>query len=413
MSVNQNFKVFFQQRKTYWQTIPLSSIVGLSISAFLAFGAMGLSTTNLETSLRLPYWWILTRAALFGGFTAFWFVAMLRRKYQFAGAIAFVLVVFLSRRVDTLFPENQQFAGPAFGYVRGRIATDGSLAGLTAMLGWMILVVVFGTLGVKHVRARTELELAEKLQQTLAPPLAARNAGYEVVGRSAPSSQMGGDLLDCLEDKDSMVCYLADVSGHGIHAGVFMGMAKSSARTALLRSGPLEQLLADLNQVLFKIKGGSSTYATFACVRCGEQGQIEYALAGHGPILHYQARTKNVSSLAMEQFPLGLFAAAKFESRTAKLESGDILALLTDGLPEVADAKDEQFGLERIGGILASYAESPLDELLEQLFETARKHGRQNDDETLILVRATPRGELFQDETRNSNITEIRKETHV
>jgi phosphoserine phosphatase RsbU/P len=143
--------------------------------------------------------------------------------------------------------------------------------------------------------------------------------------------------------------------------------------------------------VLFEIKGGSSTYATFACVRCREEGQIEYALAGHGPILHYHARTKDVSFLAMEQFPLGLFASAKFESRMARLEPGDILALLTDGLPEVADATDEQFGLERIGGILASYAETPLDELIERLFETARRHGRQNDDETVILVR-TPRG---------------------
>jgi len=171
-----------------------------------------------------------------------------------------------------------------------------------------------------------------------------------------------------------------------------MAMAKSSVRTALLRPGPLAQLLADLNQVLLEIKAGSSTYATFACVRCGEGRQIEYALAGHGPILHYHARTKDVSFLEMEQFPLGLFAGAKFESRTARLEPGDILALLTDGLPEVADDKDEQFGLERIGGILAEYGEHSLDELMARLFEMARRHGRQNDDETLILVRATPRG---------------------
>jgi len=119
---------------------------------------------------------------------------------------------------------------------------------------------------------------------------------------------------------------------------------------------------------------------------------IEYALTGHGPILHYQARTKNVAFLAMEQFPLGLFAGAKFESRMARLERGDILVLLTDGLSEVANAQDEQFGLERIAGIIVEYGEHPLDELIERLFETARRHGRQNDDETVILVRATSSG---------------------
>jgi hypothetical protein len=393
MSVTQNLKTFLQreERRNYWQTVPLSAIAWIGLSAFLAFTAVGLSTVDLGTSLRLPLWWALTRAVLFGGFTALFFIALLRRpRFRTVGGIVLVLLLVILPRIDKLFPASPWLAGPAFSYVRGRLATDGLLAGLTAMLGWLTLVVFAGTQGIKHVRARTELELAEKLQQTLAPPLAAQNAAYEVRGKSVPSSQMGGDLLDCLEDGASIACYLADVSGHGIHAGVFMAMAKSSVRTALLRPGPLEQLLADLNQVLFEIKAGSSTYVTFACVRCGEGGQIEYALAGHGPILHYKARTKNVSSLAMEQFPLGLFAGAKFQSRMARLEPGDILALLSDGLPEVADAKDEQFGLERIGAILAEYGEHSLDELVGRLFETARRHGLQNDDETLILVRAIP-----------------------
>jgi len=395
MSLTQNLKAFLQreERRTYWQTVPLSAIMWIGLSAFLAFTAVGLATVNSGTGLRLPHWWALTRAVLFGGFTALFFIALLRRPRSrpLAGIVLVFLIVILPR-MDTLFPASQLLTGPAFSYVRGRLAADGLLAGLAAMLGWITLVIFAGTQGIKHVRARTELELAEKLQQTLAPPLAARNAGYEVRGKSVPSSQMGGDLLDCLEDRESIACYLADVSGHGIHAGVFMAMAKSSVRTALLRPGPLAQLLADLNQVLLEIKAGSSTYATFACVRCGEGRQIEYALAGHGPILHYHARTKDVSFLEMEQFPLGLFAGAKFESRTARLEPGDILALLTDGLPEVADDKDEQFGLERIGGILAEYGEHSLDELMARLFEMARRHGRQNDDETLILVRATPRG---------------------
>lgn len=393
--MTQNLKAFLQreERRTYWQTVPLSAIAWLGLSAFLAFTAVGLATVNSGTGLRIPHWWALTRAVLFGGFTALFFIVLLRRpRSRPVAGIVLVLLLVILPRIDTLFPASQWLTDPAFSYMRGRLATDGLLAGLTAMLGWLTLVLFAGTQGIKHVRARTELELAEKLQQTLAPPLAARNAAYEVRGRSVPSSQMGGDLLDCREDRESIACYLADVSGHGIHAGVFMGMAKSSVRTALLHPGPLEQLLADLNRVLFEIKAGSSTYATFGCVRCGEGGRIEYALAGHGPILHYQARTRNVSFLAMEQLPLGLFADAKFESRTARLEPGDILALLTDGLPEVANEQDEQFGLERIGAILAEYGEHPLDEVIDRLFETARRHGRQNDDETLILVRATPSG---------------------
>jgi serine phosphatase RsbU (regulator of sigma subunit) len=61
----------------------------------------------------------------------------------------------------------------------------------------------------------------------------------------------------------------------------------------------------------------------------------------------------------------------------------------TDGLPEVTDANDEQFGLERISEIMARNAEGSLADLTETLFAAVRRYGRQTDDETLVLVRAT------------------------
>ena len=186
-----------------------------------------------------------------------------------------------------------------------------------------------------------------------------------------------------------LACYVADVAGHGIQAGVFMGMVKSSARTALLRPGPLKGFLADLNRVLFDIKAASATYVTFACLRCGEGGKVEYSLAGNGPILHYHARSKTTSQLAMEQFPLGMFANTTFQSSFIEVERGDILTLLTDGMPEVADANDEQFGLERIGAIVARNADGPLADLTERLFAAVRQHRSRTDDETLVLVRAS------------------------
>ena len=96
-----------------------------------------------------------------------------------------------------------------------------------------------------------------------------------------------------------------------------------------------------------------------------------------------------MSQLAMEQFPLGLFANATFRSGLVEVEPGDTLAILTDGLPEVADAKDEQFGLERISEIVVRKASSRLADLTETLFATARQFGQQTDDETLVLVRVT------------------------
>jgi len=377
-----------EERRRYWQSLPLSAFAWMALTAFLTFASVGLAA-NLVDGLQWPFWWVLVKAAFFGAITALSFATILRSpKARFLILIpVFVLLVVLPR-IQMGFLANKVLMGPDFEDVRWRLATEGMLSSAAAAVGYAVFVIFAGTQGVKHVRVSTELELAEKLQQTLAPPLAARNPAYEILGRSVPSSQMGGDLLDAVDDCGAIACYVADVAGHGIQAGVFMGMVKSSARTALLRPRPLEELLADLNKVLFDVKGGSPTYVTFACLRCGEDGKVEYTLAGNGPILHYHARERSVSQLSMDQFPLGLFANATFASGIVKVEPGDILALLTDGLPEVEDANSEQFGLERIGKLVAGNADASLADLTEMLFAAVRQFGRQTDDETLVLVRA-------------------------
>jgi hypothetical protein len=361
----------------------------MALTSFLTCASVELAM-NVVDGLQWPFWWVLTKTAVFSAITALFFATILRNpKARFLILIPLCVVLVVLPKIQSALPADKMLMGPGFDYLRWRLGMDAGLSGAAAIIGWMVLVLFAGTQGVKHVRVSTELELAEKLQQTLAPPLTARNPAYEILGRSLPSSQMGGDLLDAVDNRGAMICYIADVAGHGIQAGVFMGMVKSSVRTALLRPRPLEELLADLNRVLFDVKGASPTYVTFACLRCGEGGKVEYTLAGNGPILHYHAHQRSVSQLGMEQFPLGLFANATFQSGLVTVEPGDILALLTDGLPEVTDANDEEFGLERISEIMARNAEGSLADLTETLFAAARRYGRQTDDETLVLVRST------------------------
>ncbi len=70
-----------------------------------------------------------------------------------------------------------------------------------------------------------------------------------------------------------------------------MGMI-SSVRTVLLRPGPLARLGGDLNRLVFEVKITPATYVAFAWLRCGENGKVEYSLAGSGPILHYKAQSR-------------------------------------------------------------------------------------------------------------------------
>jgi hypothetical protein len=378
-----------EERRQYWQTIPSSALAWLGLTAFLSFSSIGIGS-DLTDGLQRPFGWVVAEALFIGIVIALSVAAILRSprvRFIVAALVALVTVV-APRMTPAGVPLDKTLMGPGFEHIRWRLATDGTLASLAAATGWAGLLIFVGTQGVKHVRLRTELALAETLQQTLAPPLVMGDAGYEVQGNSAASSQMGGDLLDAADDPHAgMTVYVADVAGHGIQAGVFMGMVKSSVRMALLRSGPLAGLLGDLNRIAFELKPAPATYVTFACVRCAENGKVEYALCGSGPILHYCARSRITTHLAMAQFPLGMFGNATYQSGVVEVEPGDMLALLTDGLPETTDAGDEQFGLDRIGEIIAQKGGAPLAEITESVFDTVRRHGLQTDDETLVLVR--------------------------
>ena len=80
--------------------------------------------------------------------------------------------------------------------------------------GFRFLTLFAGTEGLVHIRLQTELSLAHSIQATLVPAVSFQNASFEVYGKSNPSAEMGGDLIDVIARDGSLLAYVADVSGH-------------------------------------------------------------------------------------------------------------------------------------------------------------------------------------------------------
>jgi serine phosphatase RsbU (regulator of sigma subunit) len=239
---------------------------------------------------------------------------------------------------------------------------------------------------VRYLRVRAEMELAHQIHQVLVPPVDVTIGAFEFSGVSIPSGEVGGDLVDVVDRDGAWLGYVADVSGHGVSSGVVMGMFKSALRMRLLHPGPLSGLLDDLNGVLLPLKSGSM-FVTTACVRGHDSGDLEYSVAGHLPILHVRAATRGVEEVTIPQIPIAMFGDYRFASGTLTCERGDLLALITDGLTEVFDEKDEQLGMEAVKAILGRLAGRPLAEISREIVATARAHGMQIDDQTLLLIR--------------------------
>ena len=363
--------------------LPLTALMPLAAAIFLLFTLLG-PVTDMMGGGRQPREIVLGNALLSGVFALGYAFGSMRRQYAW---IAITLAAHIAWVV------MQRPAGPRAELIlspdtlRWYLRFD-AVAVMVAMVGSYTCFLWFlnGT-AARYLRARAEIDLAREIHQVLVPQVSTIAGGYEFVGFSAPSGDVGGDLVDVVADggAGSWFGYVADVSGHGVSSGLVMGMFKSALRMRLLAGGPIASLLKDLNTVLFPLKSGAM-YVTAACVRGGAGDTLEYAVAGHLPILRLRG-SGAVEEITTPQIPIGMFE--HFEYRSAELDCapGDLLALITDGLTEVFDPQDREFGLEAVKQLMKESAHLPLRDIAGRIVAAARAHGAQADDQTLLLIR--------------------------
>ena len=257
---------------------------------------------------------------------------------------------------------------------------------LAISLGYVFFVRFIRKQGLHYFRVQTEIDLAGQIHRSLVPPIAASTSQLEFYAVSIPSSEMGGDLVDLVQDGNELIGYLADVSGHGVPSGVLMAMVKSAARMKLATSSELLMLLEDLNRVIYELKS-ADTFVTLAYVALGSSGDLHFSTAGHLPILHFRSDAGSVCELSTSNPPIGIFKERQFDSSQVEFLSGDIAVLLTDGLTETTNEKEEEYGLERVKRQLTKHSEKPLKVICEMLLAEVGKFGKQMDDQSVLLVR--------------------------
>ncbi len=272
------------------------------------------------------------------------------------------------------------------GAVKKRVIFDCLGIYLGAAISFRLLLSFVGTEGLQNVRMQTELALAHGMQATLVPIISFRNTSFEVYGKSIPSAEMGGDVIDLMEADGALVAYVADISGHGLPAGQLMGMLKTAMRVSFEFRRPLLAMLECVDRVLPVVKE-PELFATLAIVSFSGSGFVEYALAGHVPILHYRDSSRDTVPLAMQQYPLGLFPGGGYESARTTYAARDLFLVVSDGMTEVFNEKDEEFGLTRLQQVLTKHAAESLPELCGLIMGEVRRHGPQQDDQSMLLLR--------------------------
>jgi hypothetical protein len=337
-----------RQRFAYWQTVPLRRLSYLLFAVFCLFGMIAVVIDLLSLG-RKPVLPVLVWT-LFTGVTAVSYVLVLIRKPRYL-LIPVAAQLLGSRLIKRLI---EHLAGPLLNPPVESGVRIGAIAILVLSMAACAFFLLFIEGEGRHsVRIQTELSLAHSIQQTLVPTVAKRWSHFEVYGVSVPSDKVGGDLVDVVSLRDgSVFAYVADIAGHGLPAGILMGMVKTAVRTQLFDLPGTEAVFKRLNEVLPAVKE-PHMYATCAALRIFRNGppelfQVEYAISGLPALMHASPAKGSVSRLSDEQLPLGLLPGSTYRSHHISVQPDDVLLIATDGILEAEDRKGEAFGMERL-----------------------------------------------------------------
>ncbi|HEY3928063.1 MAG TPA: PP2C family protein-serine/threonine phosphatase [Candidatus Koribacter sp.] len=256
---------------------------------------------------------------------------------------------------------------------------------LTLLGGYVLFIVLMVGEGKRYFRVNAEIQLAQEIHRKLVPKIEQSIGRFTMYGESLPSGEVGGDLVDVIQS-GSWTAYVADVSGHGVTAGVLMAMFKTAVRTTALADGSPSSLLNEVHRALYPLKT-PNLFVTAGVLHRADDGQLTFALAGHPPILQYRKATGEVVEHAALDLPLGILPEQQFQYAEISAEAGDILVLLTDGMTEVFDAKKNEMGIAPVKAALRANAGLPLPQLFKAMRAVALGFGKQDDDQTMLLIR--------------------------
>jgi len=376
-------------RSGFLNTVPIKARIVFLIGIFFLFCTIGLAGDVADMG-RQPITGFLLRTLLIAVFAMGYASAgtALRGESWKVMVPMFLVQFFLFNRLHTWFPllpRPEAMNAEQLTAMEDRLAWDAVGAIFATLIGYACFVYASVTEGRRYFRAHAEIKLAQEIHQVLVPTIDTRLGDFEFYGRSAPSGEVGGDLIDVAGTSGNWVAYLADVSGHGVAPGLVMGMAKSASRMLLSSGAESDVLMPRLNEVLYPLKK-SDMFITFCFVASGTDG-LRVGLAGHPSILRFSPVTGEVSEIECPNMPLGIVPEGAFAISKADAESGTLFALYTDGFLEAVNKAGEEFGVKRLIGELQKHARKPLAEICDHIKECVARHGAQFDDQSLLLVR--------------------------
>jgi sigma-B regulation protein RsbU (phosphoserine phosphatase) len=250
-------------------------------------------------------------------------------------------------------------------------------------------------------RLEEELRIARQIQMSLLPRGPLDVPGLAVTGLCVPAREVGGDYYDFFKlPGDLLGVLIADVSGKGTSAALYMAELKGLMLSLSLIYLSPRQLLIEVNRIISdNLDTRSFITMTYAVIDL-KAGRMTYARAGHTPLI-YMRHDGSASAAVQVLVPSGMVvglripgAHEKFiellEEESIDLRNGDVIVLYTDGISEAMNGDADLFGDSRLSRIVEEHGHLDSDELRERILRDIESFvgtADQHDDMTMILMK--------------------------
>ena len=240
---------------------------------------------------------------------------------------------------------------------------------------------------------RRELQIAATIQGSLLPrelPGGGADRRFDVFATMIPAREIGGDFYDYIPIDDRRVGFvIADVSGKGVGAAIYMAVSRTILRTVAVEGGNPAECLQRLNALLC----ADSAAGMFVTVCYGildlETGELQYAKGGHPP--PFVVGNGSVRMLEMTgDIVVGVMENQPFHVLRERLAPGDYVVLYTDGVNEAMNEANECFEIERLSAVLEQAPRESCRTITEAILgavTTYQGQARQSDDITIVTFR--------------------------
>jgi phosphoserine phosphatase RsbU/P len=242
-------------------------------------------------------------------------------------------------------------------------------------------------------RLKQEIEIASEIQKKILPSIPPRFKNHELAAYNRPAKEVGGDFYDFFQyDENKYGVLVADISGKGIPAAIFMGSARNIIRAEKNINTLPAKLLKNANRLIYQDSEYGMFVTLFYATIDSHNNIITYGSAGHDDQFLLRKKTGEAIKLNSRGKALGIIDNQEFEEKVVVYEHGDMLILFTDGVVECLGGNnlDVELGEKKLTEIAFSFIDSS-PSLLINLLSNYLDHNSVDldfrDDFTIFVVK--------------------------